>query len=439
MKRLHNLKTNTPSLCKIHCKSVIGFELGNRQLIMVHVFWFSDKMEAMMSNILATASSRLYGTPSPDVPLDLSWNKGHSCERFVNHEDLRPEPYLAPSDGDTSVVSSASSTDDEVAKLTSHNDSFTRKWYVHPTIRSTFGITPRRTDDRPSSTDQERLEEKRESAPTGNNNPFSIDSILGSDVSDGSDDDICESEPAQVYSSYIAAISGAIYSQYSYASLGGIFQQPLTSTPSKPETFKPLDDSKKVFWCHKCNIFCSDRTDAVRHQQVHSYRGDTCSLKRLLFQEHGYVSAHEQTGYLDRIECVLCKKVVANCFFMKHMGLHDGHVCDVCDHEFSTNSKLQDHMNVHSGLASFSCKLCDRKFSKKSSLTQHQRYHREYKCYSCRFCSKSFNSKYTCNVHERIHTGETPFKCEKPGCNKGFPQKIQLRLHMATHKKRGEL
>ena len=388
-----------------------------------------------MSNILATASSRLYGTPLPDVPLDLSWNKGHICERFVNNEDLRPEPYLSPSDGDTSTLSSASSTDEEVAKITSNNESFTQRLYDHPVDRSTFGIIPLKADDISPSTDQNRPE----TVTTRNNNPFSIDSIIGSDTSDSSDDDNRHSEPAQVYSSYMAAVSGAIYSQYSYASLGGIFQQPLTRTPSKPDDFKPLDDSKKVFWCHKCYIFCSDKTDALRHHKVHIYRGDTCSLKRLLFQEYGYVSAHEQTGYLDRVECGLCKKVVANCFFMKHMSLHDGHVCDVCDHEFSTNSKLQDHMNIHSGLASFSCKICDRKFSKKSSLTQHQRYHREYKCYTCRFCSKSFNSKYTCTVHERIHTGETPFKCEKPGCNKGFPQKIQLRLHKATHKKRGEL
>ena len=393
-----------------------------------------------MSNILATASSRLYGKPSADAPLDLSWNKGLSCERFVNNEDLRPEPYLAPSDSETSVVSSVSSTDEEVANLSSDNESFKQRWYAHPVVRPTFRITPPRIDDNSQSTDRAGPEEKRKTVPTrSRNNPFSIDSIIGSDTSDSNDDDNRQSEPAQVYSSYMAAVSGAIYSQYSYASLGGILQQPLTSTPSKPDAYQPLDDSKKEFWCHKCNIFCSDKTDAMRHHQVHSYRGDTCSLKRLLFQEYGYVSAHEHTGYLDRVECGLCKKVVANCFFMKHMSLHEGHVCDVCDHEFSTNSKLQDHMNIHSGLASFSCKICDRKFSKKSSLTQHQRYHREYKCYTCRFCSKSFNSKYTCTVHERIHTGETPFKCEKPGCNKGFPQKIQLRLHMATHKKRGEL
>ena len=402
-----------------------------------------------MSNILATASARLFG--QPDVPLDLSWNKGHSCERFVTSEDLRPETFLAQSEGDISAISSVSSSDEEVIKSSSPQHSFIRSWHIPPSNPSS-SITPPlftscheisatdKTDDNYSSDIRNKSETKIEDEASQRSSlPFSIDAILGNDSSGSCDADDRESERAQVYSSYMAAISSSVYRQFAYASSYGFYQQPMTSTPSKSANPETADKSKQLFWCHKCNVFCSDKSDAERHYQIHSYRGDTCSLKRLLFREHGYVTAHEQTGYLDRIECGLCKKVVANCFFMKHMCLHDGHICDVCDHEFSTNSKLQDHMYIHLGLASFSCKLCDRKFSKRSSLTQHQRYHREYKSYSCRFCSKSFNSKYTCTVHERIHTGENPFRCEKPGCNKGFPQKIQLRLHMATHKKRGEL
>ena len=382
-----------------------------------------------MSNILADARTRLFG--QSDVPLDLSWNKGHSCERFVSPEDLRPDTYLAQSDGDISAISSVSSSDEEVSKSSSTQPLFGLGHVVSATVK---------TNDSSSSDIRVKSERRVEiETPSRSSHPFSIDAILGSDSSKRCDADGGETEPAQVYSSYLAAISSSVYSQYAYSSLCGFYQQPMTRTPSKTVNSDTADKSKQLFWCHKCNAFCFNKSDAERHHQLHGYLGDTCSLKRLLFREHGYVTAHEQTGYLDRIECGLCKKVVANCFFMKHMSLHDGHVCDVCDHEFSTNSKLQDHMTIHSGLASFTCKLCDRKFSKRSSLTQHQRYHKEYKSYSCRFCAKSFNSKYTCTVHERIHTGENPFKCEKPGCNKGFPQKIQLRLHMATHKKRGEL
>ena len=399
-----------------------------------------------MSSLLASASSRLAGRT--DAPLDLSWSKNHFCERFVTSEDLRPDTCVGQSDGDISTISSISSSDDEtkVNAISPHQESLTHSWYIHPAFyqptscpvtTSTHQIpTSPATDDsapiRPNIKSEETFSTRK-------GNPFSVDSILGTDSSESCDDEGRESEPAQVFSSYMAAISGSVYSRFTYVSMGGIMLQPMASTPSKKEDTKCLDTAKDIFWCHVCYTFCSDRMDAERHQQVHCYRGDKCSLKRLLFKEHGYVSTHGQTGYLDRIQCGLCDKVVANCFFIKHMSLHDGHICDVCDHEFSTNSKLQDHMNIHSGRFSFSCKVCDRQFSKKSSLTQHMRYHREHKHFVCRFCSKSFNSKYTCTVHERIHTGENPYKCKKPGCNRAFPQKIQMKLHMASHKKRGEL
>ena len=393
-----------------------------------------------MSSILASAGARLSGRT--DAPLDLSWSKNHTCDHFINTEDLRPEACAPQSDGDTSVLSSISS-DDEFNKTPSHQETTTRSWYIHPAFyqvpSSSHVIAAQAESD--DSVDITKCKSEA-SSPVRNDNPFSIDSILGIDSSESCDDEVRESEPAQVFSPYMymSAISSySMYSRVTCVSLGGSTQPLITSTPSTGEDTKCLDLANYIFWCHVCNIVCSDRMDAERHQIIHRYRGDKCSLKRLLYSEHGYVSRHEQTGYLDRIQCGLCDKVVANCFFIKHLSLHDGHICDVCDHEFSTNSKLQDHMNIHSRRFLFSCKVCDRQFSKKSSLTQHMRYHREYKQFVCRFCSKSFSSKYTCTVHERIHTGENPYKCEKPGCDRSFPQKIQMKLHMATHRKRGEL
>ncbi|KAH3702786.1 hypothetical protein DPMN_077813 [Dreissena polymorpha] len=91
---------------------------------------------------------------------------------------------------------------------------------------------------------------------------------------------------------------------------------------------------------------------------------------------------------------------MSQCFFIKHKRLHDGHIGDVCREEFSTISRLNDHMNFHLGATPFSCTICDRKLSKRSSLTQHYRYHRDHGNFKCGYCSKKFNSKYTCTVHE---------------------------------------
>ncbi|KAH3702780.1 hypothetical protein DPMN_077807 [Dreissena polymorpha] len=187
-----------------------------------------------------------------------------------------------------------------------------------------------------------------------------------------------------------------------------------------------------VFWCHVCNAFCLDDIDAKNHHTLHCVKGDTCNLRKSLFAIHGCVSRHARL-HEEKIHCSLCDKAVSQCFFIKHQRLHDGHICDVCRKEFSTKSRLNDHMNVHLGAMSFSCTICDRKFSKRSSLTQHYRYHRDHRSFKCGYCSKKFNSKYACAVHERLHTGDNPFQCPVAGCDKSYPQKVQLKLHLCSH------
>ncbi|XP_052778093.1 gastrula zinc finger protein XlCGF49.1-like [Mya arenaria] len=114
--------------------------------------------------------------------------------------------------------------------------------------------------------------------------------------------------------------------------------------------------------------------------------------------------------------------------------LHDGHYCEVCHKEFSTSSRLRDHMSMHSESNPFTCSICNRKFTKRSSLTQHYRYHRDHRSFKCSFCSKCFNCNYACAVHERLHTGHNPFPCTVPGCEKAYPQKIQLKLHLCSQR-----
>ncbi|KAH3702804.1 hypothetical protein DPMN_077830 [Dreissena polymorpha] len=323
-------------------------------------------MEALMSHLLLSASYKL-GLPHCDFPLKLSLSKyeSHTCERFVQSEDLRSETFDA-SDDDGATGSNSSDIIEDSSCI----------------IRNTE-TTPRVK-------------------------PFSIDTILR------------DTKPSPSGYSLPAVVTSAFYRNPEFTYSG--------SQRSRMELL--VGD---VFWCHVCNAFCMNNMDAKNHHTLHRAQGDTCNLRKSLFVAHDFVSHHVRLNE-EKIHCSLCDKAVSQCFFIKHQRLHGGYICDVCRKEFSTNSRLKDHMNVHLGATPFSCNICDRKFSKRSSLTQHNRYHRDHRSFKCGYCSKKFNSKYACAVHERLHTGDNPFQCPVAGCAKSYPQKIQLKLHLCSHK-----
>jgi hypothetical protein len=330
-----------------------------------------------MTHIMLSASRGK--RPADDIPLDLTRKKifRHTHDSFVHQEDLRAEnSENHESFGETLVGKISTCFDKKLNTAEEIKPAITGLRFHTFMVAKLLSNTDIKSDETPS----------------------------------------CD---AVVYSSYSHPVLG--HSSGSDSKLHG------TNNTTNNEQRSTL-----TFWCHTCNVLCMDHQDSIGHQYLHSVQGTKCNLKKSMFYQHGYVTQHEKLDN-EKMKCGLCDKIVAQCFFTKHQRLHDGHFCNVCDHEFSTNSRLQDHMNIHNGNTPFTCTICDRKFAKRSSLTQHQRYHRDHQSFKCNYCEKSFSSKYARAVHERLHTGDFPFKCHVSGCTRAFPQKIQLTLHLNSH------
>ncbi|PHH54991.1 Zinc finger protein 76 [Ceratocystis fimbriata CBS 114723] len=102
---------------------------------------------------------------------------------------------------------------------------------------------------------------------------------------------------------------------------------------------------------------------------------------------------------------------------------------------FGQRSKLERHLQTHSGYKPFRCEICKEHFSAKQALEQHVRTHTNDRPFACKFpgCEKTFKQQSSLTMHERIHTGEKPLACPFPGCNMRFNESSNLAKHRRTH------
>ncbi|XP_062121765.1 zinc finger and SCAN domain-containing protein 23 [Drosophila sulfurigaster albostrigata] len=121
----------------------------------------------------------------------------------------------------------------------------------------------------------------------------------------------------------------------------------------------------------------------------------------------------------------------------EHIKVHSGvkpHECEICGHCFAQAQQLARHMNTHTGNRPYKCSYCPAAFADLSTRNKHHRIHTNERPYECDVCHKTFTYTNTLKFHKMIHTGEKPHVCEI--CGKGFPQAYKLRNHRSTHDRR---
>ncbi|KAM8706093.1 hypothetical protein ACLKA7_010389 [Drosophila subpalustris] len=121
----------------------------------------------------------------------------------------------------------------------------------------------------------------------------------------------------------------------------------------------------------------------------------------------------------------------------EHIKVHSGvkpHECEICGHAFAQAQQLARHMNTHTGNRPYKCSYCPAAFADLSTRNKHHRIHTNERPYECDVCHKTFTYTNTLKFHKMIHTGEKPHVCDI--CGKGFPQAYKLRNHRVTHDRR---
>ncbi|ORX62771.1 hypothetical protein DM01DRAFT_1259072, partial [Hesseltinella vesiculosa] len=53
--------------------------------------------------------------------------------------------------------------------------------------------------------------------------------------------------------------------------------------------------------------------------------------------------------------------------------------------------------------------------------------------YACKVCRKAFNRPSSLRLHMTTHTGEKPYSCIWPGCNRSFSVPSNARRHQRRH------
>ncbi|XP_038591177.1 zinc finger protein 699-like isoform X1 [Micropterus salmoides] len=259
--------------------------------------------------------------------------------------------------------------------------------------------------------------------------------------------------------------------------------------PEKPEEAKSLykcDQCDEAFrykvslrmhklthnelYCGVCRKVLRDAATLARHKASHTlFQCNRCEQSFPLFKP--LLSHYKNVHKISRpFKCNHCPRTLSRLrIFIAHEWKHTGRMpfqCAHCGLRFNTDSDLLSHERVHTGEKPYLCAECGRTFAQKSNLMRHFNFlhseSRNEKKHSCSECGKSFKEKGALRKHQRknhlrelfrhpcsycgkmmsasalarhnlIHSGERPFKCTVPECDRYFRSTSEVKRHVLIH------
>lgn len=210
-------------------------------------------------------------------------------------------------------------------------------------------------------------------------------------------------------------------------------------------------------------------------KEMHYVSVSICSICAEEFSSPEELAAHQTAGHkpIGAVQIFACNACPTNLPTNRELSVHNEQCGDAdptknhspdwecihCKKRFNSRAKVEDHLNIHSGVRPYKCEICSADFSSKYIYSAHLKIHadrpRQFQCnecnktfltslhlqrhqrthvpehWECSVCQKVFKMKRNLEQHAVVHSEHKPFRC--PFCEKSFARATELKDHKRTH------